>query len=184
MSQRDSQPVPGGAISELVSFVLWFLPTLVLALALARLVVWVERAGFAPALLPILVGAAVGGAAAGLSMLAGHSARTALAIGAAVAALACVAAEHAFFYLDYRAEFGRFAAGQSKLEIIQAAGGGVEPAGFAEFMQAGASRNFGPLPMWTWWLIHATLTIVAAVGVTLFVPRVGGGLAARSRAEN
>jgi hypothetical protein len=87
--------------------------------------------------------------------------------------MVCVAAEHLFFYFDYRTQFAASGAKNPSVQIFQTAGG-LEPASFREFLRAGAIRPTGIVPGWLWWIIDAGLTIVAsaaAVAILNGTPR-------------
>jgi hypothetical protein len=86
---------------------LWLIASGAAAIAGARVSVWIQP-HFAPLVLyPLLFGVALGGTFAGLAYAAGL--RLSRELLGAVFLLAGVAAllEHAFFYADYRAVFGR-----------------------------------------------------------------------------
>jgi ABC-type phosphate transport system permease subunit len=130
--------------------------------------VWIQEAGFASVLLPVVLGGVIGSLIVGLARAANESCRKRLLIVAVLLTMVCVVAEHLFFYFDYRTQFAASAAKNPSVQIFQTAGG-LEPASFSEFLHAGASRPIGIVPGWLWWIIDAGLTIVTgAAAVAIF----------------
>jgi hypothetical protein len=162
LSNRPSIRLPGIA--------LWLIPSLATAVVLARLGVWLARDGYGFALLPVLLGAAVGVSSGIFAKWAELRGAAALIAGAIVLSLVCVAAEHAFFYLDYRAKIQNSAKSDQQLELLANAGQLPTPS-FTEFLRSRAfSRpSDGQMPNWQWWLIDAAMTIVGSIGAMWFV---------------
>jgi hypothetical protein len=162
LSNRPSIRLPGIA--------LWLIPSLATAVVLARLGVWLARDGYVFALLPVILGAAVGACSGIFAKWAELPGAAALIAGAIVLTLVCVAAEHAFFYLDYRARIQNSAKDNQPLELLANAGQLPMPS-FAEFLRAQAMihPSDGEMPNWQWWLIDAAMTIVGSTGAMWFV---------------
>src|SRR5262245_5329293 len=121
------------------AFLLWLVPALVAAVAIARVSVWVQPTLSPIVIYPLAIGAALGIAMCGLLHLAGLSDIRLAATGAAVVALVAALAEHGFFYLDYRRAFE---ATRSKNEQqIGLAAGEVRPAGVVEYMRSHAGAE-------------------------------------------
>jgi len=147
---------------------LWWLPALIQAIVLARAATWAQRTIVASPLSPLLLGAGLGATVAVLANYMGENNPTRLRLGTVLIALACVAAEHLFFYLDYRESFSDTVTLNVDMQMIQASGAG-KPVGFWEFLATGASRSPGLLPGWLWWIIDAVLTIVASIAILLLM---------------
>jgi hypothetical protein len=168
----------GGKIG-MRAFLTWLVPAGVVALAVARVSVWVQP-HFAPVVLfPLLVGAALGAILCGLLQVARMGdARLAVA-GTVLVALLAAAAEHAFFYLDYRVAHARKARGAGIAEED------LSPAEFPEYMRAQAATTRMQVPLW---IGNAAAMVVAATGVVIWYVRfhqVGESLSSslRLRAE-
>jgi hypothetical protein len=152
---------------------LWIAIVLLLSIALARIAVWLQSAHFAPVgLFPIMLGFAFGLAAALIAAYLGLHGRALITGGVIISALALVAAEHGFFYLDYRRQF------QEKVEsdlqnnvVLQQAFRNmiddfrIQPPTLFQFMSEEASAK------WLLWIADATAMIaIAAVVAWLMVP--------------
>lgn len=159
------------------AWLLWFVPALLAGLAIARLSVIVQREQARLLVHPLAVGAAVGGACAALMHMAKARRSPGSIAAVAFVAIAASAAEHGFFYLDYRAAFAArspdsFRKLAEKLGPTSAEGGAAnefwtaatQPKGFWDYMRGEAQR--GP---WTWalWLGNPLIAAAAA----LFVAR-------------
>jgi hypothetical protein len=136
---------------------------------LARLAVWIQGAGFAPLILfPILAGCVIGAAIFLLARQIKACSLPASICASIIAAASFVIFEHLFFYLDYRSGFSA-AMGRNPSAAIFA--GEVNPIGFFEFLQLGATKETGPLSGWLRWIIDAALTILAAAACVWFTHR-------------
>jgi hypothetical protein len=166
--KNDEQPT-SGMRSRWSALAVCFIPAALQAIILARMATWSVRTIFASPVSPILLGAALGASLVVLANYAGGIAPSRLKVGAVVLALICVIAEHLFYYIDYTASFASAAKLQVEEQTIQAAGG-AQPAGFGEFLQAGAARTFGIFPGWLWWIIDASLTVAASLAVVALMP--------------
>jgi hypothetical protein len=157
------------------AFLLWLVPAVVVALAVARVSVWVQP-HFAPVVLyPLLIGAALGALVCGLLHLARLSDRWLAVIGTVLLAVLAAAAEHAFFYMDYRIAHARkaLAAGISEDEL--------SPADFKTYMSAQAASDRLQIPLW---IGNAAAMVVAAAGVVIWYTKshhVGESLGSKFR---
>jgi cytochrome c-type biogenesis protein CcmH/NrfF len=141
------------------TFVLWIIPAVVVAAAVARVSVWVQP-HFAPLVLfPLLVGAALGAILCGLIEIAHLSdARLAL-VGTMLVALLTALAEHGFFYMDYRAALARKALEFGITEEI------LTPSTFGEYMDAQAALDDRQTLLW---IANAALLALSATGMVLW----------------
>jgi hypothetical protein len=162
------------AVSPIVlgwsTLLVWLLPALTASIVLARIAVWLENAGYASALLPVVMGAALGLVVSLLALRTNISSRTAALIATVILALVCVATEHLLIFIDYRLKILEAAQGDPKLQMIQAAGNLPVPT-FWEYIRAQASVRIAPgsMPNWLWWIINTSLTIVASIGAVWLV---------------
>lgn len=165
MQRRAINPIVLGWSTLLV----WLLPSLVASIVLARVAIWLEREGYASALSPVIMGAALGLLVSFLAIRTNISSRTAVLIATIALALVCVATEHLLVYIEYRIKIAEAAQRDPKLQLIQAAGGLPAPT-FAEFIrdQAPLRIHPGAMPNWLWWIINATLIIVASMAVVIW----------------
>jgi hypothetical protein len=144
------------------AFLLWITPAIVVALAVARVSVWVQS-HFAPVVLfPLLAGAILGALLCGLLEVARFDHLPLAAIGTLLIALLASAAEHGFFYLDYRTALTKktLEAGLPVEELPQAT--------FGEYMRAQAALDRTRTPMWA---AYAALMATAAVGMVVWYLR-------------
>jgi hypothetical protein len=130
-----------------LSLAIWLGVVLLLSLAEARIAVWLQNANYAPVgLFPIMLGFVFGLTAALAATYVGVHGRTAITAGVLICALFLVAAEHGFFYLDYRSEFIAKLQSDPKAQLAVAIeGSAFRPASFGEFMSAEAAAK---LPLW------------------------------------
>ncbi len=77
-----------------------------------------------------------------------------------------VAAEHAFFYADYRSNYQQALEAKPEAQLAKAAVPELGPADFSTFVRASATA--GQMALWT---IHAVLVVVAAGGVVTAIAR-------------
>jgi hypothetical protein len=153
---------------------LWIATVIMLSAALARIAVWLQNANFAPVgLFPLMLGFAFGLSAALAAAYLGLHGRGLITGGVIISAFVLVAAEHGFFYLDYRHQY------QAKVDhdvqsnvILQQYFKNmlddfrVKPPTFSEFMAAEASTK------WLLWIVDgAAMIAVAAVVAWLMAPR-------------
>jgi hypothetical protein len=151
---------------KLRSFLLWLVPTVVVAVAVARVSVWVQP-HFAPAVLfPLLVGAALGALACGLLQLSSLTDWRLAVPATAFLGLVTAAAEHGFFYLD-------FVAHDSAVRSRKILEAGVSDEGFS-------SVSFGEYMRWQGvfestqvliWIGSAVLIVIAACGMVIWYVR-------------
>jgi hypothetical protein len=147
---------------------IWFVASVFEALVLARMASWAQRTVFVSLLSPLILGAACGAAMAVLADYFATISPAMLRTGAIVVALACIAAMHLFFYLDYRAGFSE-AVSATNDPLLTIMASQAHPVGFGEFMSVGASRSYGIMPGWLWWIVDGGLTIVACVAVAMLM---------------
>ena len=140
----------------------WFIPALVVALAIARVSVWVQP-HFAPVVLfPLLIGAALGALLCGLLQLARLRDWRLAVIGTILVAILAAAAEHVFFYLDRHSE-----------QLRQALEAGIPAetfsrATFFEYMRGEAEQDDRKVLLW---IVNATAMVVAAAAVVIWYAR-------------
>ena len=125
---------------------------------------------FVSPLSPLVLGAACGAATAVLADYFAPISPAKLRAGAIVVALVCIAAMHLFFYLDYRAGFSAAISAKDD-PLLTMMASQAHPVGFGEFMSVGASRSYGVMPGWLWWIVDGGLTIVACVAVAMVMGR-------------
>jgi hypothetical protein len=145
--------------SQSSTFFLWLVPSLGVAVFLARISVWLQPRFSPVVLFPLLTGAALGLALGGLLYLV-HLRDPRLGVVATpFVALNMALAEHAFFYLDYRSDFAAtLSRNESKLVLVADE---VQPVPFIEYMRAHAADSRDVLL----WIGNGLLTIIAATGV-------------------
>jgi hypothetical protein len=140
----------------------WLIPAVVVALAVARVSVWVQP-HFAPVVLfPSLIGAALGALLCGLLQLARLRDWRMAVIGTILVAVLAAAAEHMFFYLDRHNE-----------QIRQALEAGIPEetfsrATFFEYMRGEAEQDDRKILLW---IVNATATVVSAAAVVIWYER-------------
>jgi len=151
------------------------MPAIVVALAVARVSVWVQS-HFAPVVLfPLLAGALLGALLCGLLEVARFDHLPLAGIGTLFIALLASAAEHGFFYLDYRTALIQKAleAGLPVEELPQAT--------FVEYMRATATADPMQIYMWTG---HAALMATAAVAMVVWYLRSHAAMDRLNRPSN
>jgi hypothetical protein len=142
--------------------VLWFVTAVAVAVAGARISVWVQP-HFAPVVIyPVLVGAVVGVAFAGLAVLAGVERSRGILIAVVLLAVAASLLEHAFFYRDYRASFVQ--ARERGEERIGFPLPEVEPVTFGEYLRSHAEASGREIGLW----VANPLITAAAAGVVFW----------------
>lgn len=143
------------------SFLLWFLPAALVSVGIARVSVWIQPL-FSPLVIyPLLVGAAIGAASAGLMYLTHIRNYWSAILGAAILGIIAGAAEHAFYYLDYRAGFELARSSQQALGALAAEQ--LEPASFAYYMRRQAESGSRQVFLW------AAHVLFMATGAAAFV---------------
>jgi cytochrome c-type biogenesis protein CcmH/NrfF len=141
------------------AFLLWLVPAVVVALAVARVSVWVQP-HFSPLVLfPLLVGAALGVLICGLLQLARVNDSRLAMFGTLLVVVLAAAAEHVFFYLDRHSEQLRKASDSGIPEEV------VARATFAEYMRAEAKLDDMKVLLW---IGNAAAMVVAAAGVVIW----------------
>ncbi|MDZ4818633.1 MAG: hypothetical protein SGJ20_06635 [Planctomycetota bacterium] len=144
-------------------FLLWFLPGILAALAIARVSVSIQDR-FAPLIvLPICVGAAVACVSYGLMHLAGFRSFWPAVIGTMLLGLIAAAGEHAFFYFDFRAEYLRQIENKPQLAAT-----GFCPPSIKEYFVRQSQVDSKTLWLWT---SHAILLVAAAGAMTGWLVR-------------
>ena len=141
------------------TFFLWLVPSLGVAVFLARVSVWLQPRFSPVVVFPLLTGAALGIALGGLLYLV-HLRDPRLGVVATpFVALILALAEHAFFYLDYRSDFAAtLSRNERKLVLVADE---VQPLPLVEYMRAHAADSRDVLL----WIGNCLLTIIAATGV-------------------
>jgi hypothetical protein len=150
--------------AQISTFALWLLPMAALAVVLARIAVWIQSRGFAAiGVFPMIFGATIGVAAAIGASLLGLAGRRMIITVAILSSLITAAAEHGFFYLDYRHECESKFQKQLEISPMMQQLVAVMPdqvhasmETFSEFMGEEAAVK------WPLWVVDATAMIVVA----------------------
>ncbi len=139
--------------------------SLLLAVAIARIAVWLQTAGFSTVILfPLTVGAVLGTIVGFVAAGAGITCRKQVAAAAALAGLACAFAEHGFFYLDYCQRFETKLESDPKAQLAATMNPEqFKPASFSQYISTEAAEN------WPLWIIDAVAMIGAAATAAWFV---------------
>jgi hypothetical protein len=148
---------------KLRSFLLWLVPAVVVAVAVARVSVWVQP-HFAPVVLfPLLVGASLGALACGLLQLANLNDWRLAVPATALLGLVTAAAEHGLFYLDFVA---RDSVERSK-QILEAGvpDEGLSNISFVEYMRWQGALDPTQISIW---IASAVLIVIAACGMVIW----------------
>jgi hypothetical protein len=139
------------------AIVLWLIAGSAVAVAGARISVWIQP-HFAPVLLyPLLLGLVLGGAFAGLAYAAGLRSTRKLLVAVVLFAIFAALLEHALFYADYRAGFER--ALKHASERIGFPVPDIEPQTLTEYI-----RNRAAAEQWAVarWMANPLVTATAA----------------------
>jgi hypothetical protein len=130
----------------------------IIAIALARAAVWLQLAGFSTAFIfPAIFGAALGFGTWFLARQFGCDVRGAVLLAALCGAVIMAAAEHGFFYLEYRHRFESKLHSNPQGELLASMSPNPPmPATFFEFMAAEAPAK------WPLWIFDAVTMIVIA----------------------
>ena len=141
------------------AFLIWLVPATVVAVAVARVSVWIQP-HFSPLVLfPLLIGAALGALLCGLMQLADlNNVRLAVA-GTLLIVLITAAAEHVFFYLDRSNEHLRKALEAGIPEEV------ISRPTFSEYMHQQAELDRMKIPLW---IGNAVLMAGAAGGMVIW----------------
>jgi hypothetical protein len=144
---------------------IWSVISALIAIALARIAVWLQSFGFSPMVVfPLIIGAALGSMIALAANVAQEKRRELVVTGAVLAAIVCAAAEHGFSYLDYRRGYEAKLQSDPKAQLAASMNPeNMRPASFAKFMGADAKGN------WVLWIVDALAMIGAAAGSAWFV---------------
>ena len=123
-----------------VAIIIWLAITVATPIALARTAVWLQVAGFgAVGALSIIFGAILGSALGTLVAYLNLRARGLITCGVILSALTMAAAEHAFFYLEYRSQYETKLQSDPMAQLARnLAPDELSPATFAKFMAAEA----------------------------------------------
>ncbi len=145
--------------AKLRTIVLWLLPAAVVAVAVARVSVWIQP-HFSPLVLfPLLIGVALGALLCGLIQIANlHELRLAVA-GTVLVVVLAAAAEHLFFYLDRHSEHLRKAQ-QAGIPVAV-----LSRPTFPEYLRQQAELDDMKVPLW---IANVVLMGGAAVGMVLW----------------
>ena len=154
----DPKPVSG----QLRTFLIWLLPALVVAIAVARVSVWIQP-HFSPLVLfPLLIGLALGALLCGLLQIANlRNVGIALA-GTVLVVLVAAAAEHVFFYWDHRNELLRKALEADIPRDV------VSLPPFIDYMRRQIQMDDMQAPLW---IGNAVLMVGAAGGMVVWYLR-------------
>jgi 4-amino-4-deoxy-L-arabinose transferase-like glycosyltransferase len=145
--------------STLRTFLIWLVPAIVVAVAVARVSVWIQP-HFAPlGLFPLLIGAALGALLCGLIQIANLRSLRLSVVGAVIVVLLAAAAEHAFFYLDRRSEHLRKASEAGIPDDV------LSTATFPEYLRRQAELDDMKVPLW---FGNAVLMVGAAGGMVIW----------------
>jgi hypothetical protein len=136
-----------------------------LAIALARVAVWLQVAGFATVFIfPALCGAALAFGTVFVAKQLGGSSRGPIVQAAIVGSIIMAAAEHGFFYLEYRHQFEAKLHSNPQVELLATMSPDPPmPATFWKFMAAEAPAK------WPLWSIDALTMITIAALTTLWI---------------
>jgi hypothetical protein len=146
-------------------FLIWLLLAAVIALAVARVSVWIQP-HFAPlGLYPLLIGAGLGALLCGLTQITGVTNLRRAVAGTLAAVLIASAAEHAFFYLDRTSEYWRRALAAGVPPEV------ITPKSFVEYMRDETVRSRWQVPLWAG---NAVLMAIAAGSVVIWASKVRG----------
>lgn len=159
--------------ATLRTFLIWLVPAIVVAVAVARVSVWIQP-HFSPLVLfPVLVGAALGAILCGLLQVAQLNHAWLAVAGTVLVAFIAAMAEHGFFYLDYQSAHIRKAL-QAGLPLEE-----LSEATFVEYMRAQAAADRMQIPLW---LGNAALMALAATGMVIWYSKFGS-VSVRSPSE-
>jgi hypothetical protein len=156
-AQHATEPRQWISLAYLIGLVVPFV------LAITRVAVWAEDHGFSPiGVIPLALGVVIGFTVSVVGGYFGVRSRLPIVSVAVAAALVAVAAEHGFFYLDYRSEFAAKLQSDPKAQLAVAIeGSAFRPASFGEFMSAEAAAKW---PLW----IGDACTMIAVAGLAAF----------------
>jgi hypothetical protein len=140
---------------------LWAVIPLLLALCLARVVVWLQTAHVAAiGVFPAICGLAIGWGLVSAAHAISIRSRSLIICTAIFAAAMTSVAEHVLFYLDYRHDFTAKLQSDPKLQMAAAfVGDDFKPATFSRFMTAEAPAK------WLLWTFDALAMITIAAVV-------------------
>jgi hypothetical protein len=140
--------------------IIWLAISILLAAALARVAVWLQLAGFSTVVLfPLIVGAVLGAVVGFAGSQVGEVSRRIVVVGAILAGAICAAAEHGYFYLDYRRGFESKLQSDPKAQLAATMNPEkFEPASFSKYMAAQTEDN------WPLWIADA-IAMIGAAGV-------------------
>ena len=145
--------------STLRAFLIWLVPAAVVAVAVARVSVWIQP-HFSPlGLFPLLIGAALGALLCGLVQIASLRDLRLVLFGTVLVALLAAAAEHVFFYWDRRSEHLRKALEAGIPEEV------ISRPTFPEYMRRQADLDDMKIPLW---IGNAVLMVAAASGMVVW----------------
>jgi hypothetical protein len=127
---------------------LWIAVIVGIAVALARIAVWLQVAHFAAlGVFPAILGATCGIAVAWIGRQLAIRGRRKIIVAAVFAAVVIVAVEHMLFYLDYRSQFAAALQANPKAQLAASlVANEFQPASFYRFMAAEAPDKW---PLWT-----------------------------------
>jgi hypothetical protein len=166
-------------IPRWAAIAIWVAVVAGLSVALARIAVWLQAAHFAAVgVFPAMFGAAIGLILIWIAGRFGIRSRAIIIFGAMSAAVMLAAAEHGFFYLDYRNQFATAIQNNPKAQlVVSLTADQFEPATFSGFMAAEAPAK------WLLWILDAAAMIgVAALVAWLVAPGARSNVAAEPQA--
>jgi hypothetical protein len=145
--------------STIRAFLIWLVPAIVVAVAVARVSVWIQP-HFAPLVLfPLSIGAALGALLCGLIQISNLRRLRLIVAGTVLVVLFAAATEHVFFYLDRRNEHLRKALEAGIPEEV------LSRPTFPEYMRQQAELDDMKIPLW---LGNAVLMVGAAGGMVIW----------------
>jgi hypothetical protein len=138
---------------------------LLLAIAIARIAVWLQRAGFSTVVLfPLIIGTVLGAIVGFVASQTGETNRKLAVVVALLAAAVCAAAEHGIFYLDYRRGFEAKLQSDPNARLAATMNPELfEPVPLAKYMVSEWAMN------WRLWILDALAMIGAAGTAAWFV---------------
>jgi hypothetical protein len=151
--------------STIRAFLIWLVPAIVVAIAVARVSVWIQPHYSPLVLFPLLIGAALGALLCGLVQIANVRDLRLVLAGTVVVVLLAVVAEHTFFFLDRRSEHLRKALEAGIPEEV------ITTATFTEYMRQQAELDSMKVPLW---IGNAVLMVGAAGGMVIWYVRFRG----------
>ncbi len=145
--------------SRFRSFCSWFLPAVVVGVAVARVSVWIQPQFSPLVLFPLIIGVCLGILLCGLMQLVNFRDPRLALVGTLAIALLSAGCEHAFYYWDYRREQPR------KLLEAGVPEEAITTPGLSEYLQKEAELDRTKVPLW---IGNAALMALAACGAVMW----------------